>query len=185
MRHLKKGRQLSRNYEKRLALFRNLALALFRHERIITTLPKAKAVRPFVEQLITLARKGGLHSRRLAIMQLGPAANAEVKPKERDDQKDADSRTIVQKLFSDLGPRFKTRPGGYTRIIKRVERRLGDAGATAYLELLKEGEVRIRKRAAAPVPAPAPAPEEKPEEKPQAEAPTETPVSEAPKEEAK
>src|SRR5579864_8811812 len=113
MRHLKAGRKLNRSAPHRLALYRNLALALFRHERIITTLPKAKAVRPFIEKLITLARKGTLHARRLAIARMGPSANAEVKPVEDDGE--GDSRTIIQKLFSDIGPRFKDRPGGYTR----------------------------------------------------------------------
>src|ERR671914_610121 len=125
MRHRRAGKKLGRNAPHRLALYRNLALALFRHERIITTLEKAKAVRPFVEKLITQARKGTLHARRLVIAKLGPAADAEVKPGDKDD---ADHRTIVQKLFSDIAPRFADRPGGYTRILKRHERRLGDAG---------------------------------------------------------
>jgi large subunit ribosomal protein L17 len=156
MRHRKAGYKLGRNPAHRLALFRNLALALIRHERIITTVEKAKAVRPFVERLITLARKGSLHARRLAISRLGPAADAEVKPH----GDPADHRTIVQKLFADLGPRFKDRPGGYTRVIKRHERRLGDAGKTAFLELLKEGETKVRAKA----PAPAPRIEEEPKE---------------------
>jgi large subunit ribosomal protein L17 len=152
MRHLKAGKKLGRNASHRLALYRNLALALFRHERIITTLPKAKAVRPFVERLITLAKKGTLHARRQAIARLGPMAHAEVKPEDKDG--DADHRTIVQKLFSDLGPRFRDRPGGYTRVLKRHQRRLGDAGETAYLELLKAGEVKTKARSKAPAPAP-------------------------------
>jgi large subunit ribosomal protein L17 len=129
---------------------RNLAMALFRHERIITTVAKAKEARPFVEKLITLAKKGTLHARRLALARLGPPANAEVKPGDEDD---ADHRKILNKLFSEIGPRFADRPGGYTRIIKRHERRLGDAGHTAFLELLKEGEVKVKKQAAAPVPS--------------------------------
>jgi large subunit ribosomal protein L17 len=165
MRHRKAGYKLGRNPSHRLALFRNLTLALIRHERIITTVEKAKAVRPFVERLITLARKGSLHARRLAISRLGPAADAEVKP----DGDDPDRRTIVQKLFADLGPRFKDRPGGYTRVIKRHERRLGDAGKTAFLELLKEGETKVRAKA----PAPAPRIEEEPKE----EAPAEEPAA--------
>ena len=178
MRHLKSHRKLSRNPTHRLALFRNLALALFRHERIITTLPKAKEVRPFVEKLITLAKKGTLHHRRLAIAKLGPMANAEVKPGTGDD---ADHRTIIQKLFSDLGPRFADRPGGYTRILKRHERRLGDAGFTAFLELLKEGETKTRVRQTPPAPAPAPQVEETPPpaEEPQGgQAPPEQPAGE-------
>src|SRR5262249_27941386 len=111
----------------------------------ITTLEKAKEVRPFVEKLITLARKGDLHHRRLAAARLGPMADAEVKPD--GEEKDRDHRTVLQKLFDELGPRFKERAGGYTRVIKRHERRLGDGGKTAYLELLKEGETRSRAKA--------------------------------------
>jgi large subunit ribosomal protein L17 len=149
MRHRKAGRKLGRNATHRLALYRNLAMALFRHERIITTLEKAKAVRPFVEKLITLAKKGDLHARRQAIARLGPMYTAEVHPGA--DEK-ADTRRVITKLFSDIGPRFKDRPGGYTRIIKRHERRLGDAGRTAFLELLKEGEVKVKAKKAAPAP---------------------------------
>jgi large subunit ribosomal protein L17 len=152
MRHLKAGRKLGRNATHRLALKRNLALALFRHERIITTVEKAKEVRPFVERLITLARKNTLHARRLVIARLGTPSKAEVKPDQDPDK--ADTRTILTKLFNEIAPRFATRPGGYTRIIKRHERRLGDGGKTAFLELLKEGEVKVRKKAPAPAPAP-------------------------------
>ena len=153
MRHLKAGRKLGRNATHRLAMKRNLAMALFRHERIITTVEKAKEVRPFVEKLITLARKGTLHARRLVIARLGPASKAEVQPDE--EAGDVDTRHIVTKLFNEIAPRFATRPGGYTRIIKRHERRLGDGGHTAFLELLKEGEVKVQARKAPP-PAPAP-----------------------------
>ena len=154
MRHRKAGRKLNRNSEHRLALMRNLTMALFQHERIITTVAKAKEVRPFVEKIITLAKRGTLHARRLALARLGPmgharpAANAE-------EEADRDERKVIKKLFDDIGPRFKDRPGGYTRIIKRHERRLGDAGETAYLELLKAGETKFRAKApAAPAPAP-------------------------------
>src|SRR5438552_15262520 len=101
MRHLRAGRKLGRNATHRLALYRNLALALFRHERIITTLEKAKAVRPFVEKLITLARRGDLHARRMAVARLGPTAAAEVKPAEGKDE--GDGRTIMQKRCSESG----------------------------------------------------------------------------------
>jgi large subunit ribosomal protein L17 len=164
MRHLKAGRKLGRNATHRLALYRNLALALFRHERIITTLQKAKAARPFIEKLITLAKKGDLHARRLAVARMGPVADAEVRPAEGKDE--GDGRTIIQKLFGELGPRFQDRPGGYTRVIKRHERRLGDAGKTAFLELLKEGETRTRARPPAPIPAPR-VEEEQPEQQPE------------------
>src|SRR5436305_8184379 len=135
MRHLKAGRQLGRNASHRLALMRNLTRALIEHGRIITTVEKAKEVRPFVEKLITLAKKGTLHARRLALARLP-------------------HRDTVAKLFSEIGPRFQERPGGYTRVIKRHERRLGDGGRTAFLELLKEGETKVRSRAPSPPPAP-------------------------------
>ena len=156
MRHRRAGYKLGRNAPHRTALYRNLAMALIRHERIITTLEKAKAVRPFVEKLITLAKQGTLHARRMVIMRLGSTSDAAVQP-EGDKH---DLRTIVQKLFSDLGPRFKNRAGGYTRVVKRHQRRLGDAGRTAYLELLKEGETKVHAKA----PAPAPRLEEPPKE---------------------
>ena len=149
MRHLRAGRKLGRNATHRLALYRNLALALFRHERIITTLEKAKAVRPFIEKLITLAKKGTLHARRLAVSRLGPAANAQTNPEGEGDE---DYKKIINKLFKVIGPRFQDRPGGYTRIIKRAKRRLGDAGHTAFLELLKEGETKVRAHVRAPAP---------------------------------
>jgi large subunit ribosomal protein L17 len=152
MRHRKAGRKLNRDASHRLALYRNLTMSLIRHERIITTLEKAKAVRPFVEKLITLAKKGTLHARRLALSRLGPSANAEVKPPEGKKDETPDLRRVLRKLFDDIGPRFKDRPGGYTRIIKRHQRRLGDAGRTAFLELLKEGEVKVKARAAKPAP---------------------------------
>lgn len=121
MRHRKAGRTLSRNASHRLALLRNLSIALIEHERIVTTVAKAKELRPFVEKLVTLGRKGGLHARRLALMKLP-------------------NKTAVAKLFNELGPRFADRPGGYTRILKRQERRLGDAGFTAIIEFLKADE---------------------------------------------
>lgn len=145
MRHLKAGRTLGRNATHRLALMRNLTRALIEHGRIITTVEKAKEARGFVEKLITLAKRGDLHARRLVLSRL-PDPEA------------------VSKLFKEIAPRFQDRPGGYTRVIKRHERRLGDGGKTAFLELLKEGETKVR------TPRPAPAPkvsEDKPaEEKP-------------------
>jgi large subunit ribosomal protein L17 len=176
MRHLKAGRKLGRNASHRRSLYRNLAVALFQHERIITTLAKAKAVRPFVEKLITLAKRGDLHARRLVIARLGPSRDTLVKP---GDETDSDHRSIVQKLFTDLGPRFKDRPGGYTRIVKRHQRRLGDGGPTAFLELLKEGETKVRARQ----PAPAPRVEEEQEAGAEEQA-TEAPAGEAPAPEA-
>src|SRR6266545_5436251 len=135
MRHLKAGRKLGRNATHRVALMRNLARALIEHERIITTVEKAKEARRFVEKLITLAKKGTLHARRLALAKMHDEA-------------------AVAKLFKEIGPRFADRKGGYTRIVKRHERRLGDGGHTAFLELLKEGETKVRARTPAAPPAP-------------------------------
>src|SRR5262245_42947576 len=185
MRHLRAGKKLGRNAEHRRALYRNLAMSLIQHERIITTLEKAKAVRPFIEKLITLAKNAAtapellqkrwerepeekeviayrLHVRRLARARLGPSADAEVRPS----GDNPDNRTVLAKLFADIGPRFADRAGGYTRIIKRHQRRLGDAGRTAFLELLKEGEKKVKAKAA-PAPKveeeePAPQEEEAP-----------------------
>jgi large subunit ribosomal protein L17 len=171
MRHRKAGYKLGRNAPHRTSMYRNLTMALIRHERIVTTVEKAKAVRPFVEKLITLAREGTLHARRLVIARLGATADAAVQP----EGAKPDLRTVVQKLFNDIGPRFKDRPGGYTRIIKRHERRLGDGGRTAFLELLKAGETKVRAKAPAPAP--------RIEETPKAEEPaatTETPAAESP-----
>src|SRR5262249_11563147 len=157
MRHLKAGRHLGRNASHRHALMRNLARALIEHGRIITTVEKAKEVRPFVEKLITLAKRGTLHARRLAVARLHDEA-------------------MVAKLFKEVAPRFADRPGGYTRVIKRHERRLGDGGRTAFIELLKEGETKVQKRAPAPAPAPRvtappPAPSPAPEPTPEPQAP--------------
>jgi large subunit ribosomal protein L17 len=125
MRHLKRGRHLNRNATHRRALMKNLAAALFEHERIITTVAKAKELRPFAERLITLAKRNSLHARRLCISRLG-------------------NKDMVAKLFKDIAPRFSDRPGGYTRIIKRPQVRLGDAGPTAFIELLKAGETKAK-----------------------------------------
>ena len=125
MRHRHGGHKLSRKAQHRIAMFRNMTMALIRHERIITTVAKARALRPFVEKLITLARKGDLHSRRQVVSKLGRSGEAEVMPPEATTETvaDRDTRTVLQKLFSDLGPRFKDRPGGYTCIVKRHQRR--------------------------------------------------------------
>lgn len=162
MRHLKAGRKLGRNASHRLALMRNLAAALIERERIITTVEKAKEARRFVEKLITLAKKGTLHARRLALARLGPMAATSI----LDDKGKPTGQTILKKLFSDLGPRFEDRPGGYTRIIKRHERRLGDAGRTAIFELLKAGEQKVRAKAPPPAPQVTEPPPAPPEEKP-------------------
>jgi large subunit ribosomal protein L17 len=133
MRHHLSGRQLSRNSAHRKALMRNMAAALLRHETIRTTLPKAKELRRVVEPLITMGKSDTLASRRRAFSQL------------RDD-------AVVTKLFEDLGPRFKARAGGYTRIL-RMDPRPGDSAPMALMQLVD--------KATAPA-AEAPAEEPKP-----------------------
>ncbi|RAJ95318.1 50S ribosomal protein L17 [Aliidiomarina maris] len=116
MRHRKSGRQLNRNSSHRQAMFRNMASSLVRHEVIKTTLPKAKELRRVIEPLITLAKEDSVANRRLAF--------ARTRDKE-----------VVGKLFSDLGPRYSERPGGYTRILK-CGFRAGDNAPMAYVELV-------------------------------------------------
>jgi large subunit ribosomal protein L17 len=116
MRHRKSGRQLNRNSSHRQAMYRNMAGSLIEHEVIKTTLPKAKELRRVVEPLITLAKEDTVANRRLAFS--------------RTRSKDA-----VGKLFTDLGPRYQERPGGYTRILK-CGYRAGDAAPMAYIELV-------------------------------------------------
>jgi large subunit ribosomal protein L17 len=180
MRHLKAGRRLGRNASHRLAMFRNMAMALFRHERIITTVAKAKEARPFIERLITLAKRNTLHARRQVLARLGPPSKAEVNPS--DDPKEYNPTHVITKLFKDIAPRYSNRPGGYLRVLKRHERRLGDAGHTAYLELVRPDEQRT-KRKGAPAPAPvvappvAPPPAPAPEAQAPAPAPAEQPAT--------
>jgi large subunit ribosomal protein L17 len=116
VRHHRSGRKLGRDASHRKALYANLTGALIEHGRIKTTVAKAKEVRPVAEQMITLGRRGGVHSRREALKFLR-------------------SQDVVHKLFSDVGPRFKDREGGYSRIV-RIGPRLGDAAEMAYLELV-------------------------------------------------
>jgi large subunit ribosomal protein L17 len=118
MRHRAKGRQLSRTSSHKKATLNNMATSLFKHDRIVTTEAKAKELRPFAERLITLARRGDLHARRLVERRLKDKA-------------------VTHKLFTELGKRFATRPGGYTRIIK-LGHRAGDGADTARIELLGE-----------------------------------------------
>lgn len=118
MRHRQRGNQLGRTSSHRNAMIRNMACSLIEHERITTTLPKARNLRPFVEKLVTLAREPSVHRRRLAFARL------------RD-------RAAVSKLFDVLGPRFAERPGGYTRILKLAKPRLGDNGQRALIEFVE------------------------------------------------
>ena len=135
MRHRVAGRHLSRTSEHRLALRRNLAASLFEHETISTTLEKAKEVRGFAEKLITLAKKGTLPARRRAIAMLN---NRAIYAEE--DGKMVKKGTVVGKLFSEIGPRYLDRPGGYTRIIKLSKCRLGDGGKLVLLQLVEQGK---------------------------------------------
>ncbi len=116
MRHARSGRKLNRTASHRKAMFANMAVALIKHEQIKTTLPKAKDLRRVVDRLITLGKRGGLHARRQALSTL------------RDD-------AIASKLFDTLGPRYKDRPGGYTRVIK-AGFRYGDMAPMALIELV-------------------------------------------------
>ena len=120
MRHGKSGRKLNRTASHRKAMFANMAAALIEHEQIITTLPKAKDLRPIVEKLVTLAKRGDLHARRLAISRI------------RDEG-------MVSKLFETLGPRYAERAGGYTRVLKAGFRH-GDNAPVAVIEFVDRDE---------------------------------------------
>lgn len=147
MRHRLRGRQLSRDSEHRVALRRNLAQSLFEHGRIKTTLPKAKEVQGFIEKLITTARDGlnakgdenkaaRLNARRKVIQELQDRKLVD----ENQDfiQKGAGPRSVVEKLFDEVAPKFLDRNGGYTRITKLAKHRIGDAGMLVQLELVSE-----------------------------------------------
>jgi large subunit ribosomal protein L17 len=148
MRHLKSGRKLNRNATHRLAMMRNMAASLIAHERITTTVAKAKEARGFVEHLITVAKRGGVHARRLVIARLG--GKREVTVPNDDKENPTKVIPIVPKIFNELVPRYKDRPGGYTRVIKRSYNRLGDAGPTAFLELIPEAVAGDKTAPAAP-----------------------------------
>ncbi|MCL2639236.1 MAG: 50S ribosomal protein L17 [Phycisphaerales bacterium] len=139
MRHLVVGRRLSVTPSHRKAILRNLAQSLIEHGQIKTTLPKAKELVRFVEPLITQARKGTLHARRLVISRLNDRFMAD--PADRDMLADD---TVVQKLFKEIGPHFKDRDGGYTRIIKTSEWRIGDGGDLVIVQLVGLGKVQAK-----------------------------------------
>lgn len=120
MRHRKAGRKLNRTASHRKAMFINLAQALLKHEQIVTTLPKAKDLAPIVEKLISLAKKGGLSNRRLAVARL-------------------QNETLVKKMFDELADRYKDRAGGYTRVLKAGYRH-GDNAPMAVIELVDRNE---------------------------------------------
>jgi large subunit ribosomal protein L17 len=158
VRHARSGKKLGRDSAHRKALYSNLAGALIEHGRIKTTVTKAKAVKPIAEQMITLGRRGDLHARRQATAFLR-------------------SRDVVHKLFAEVAPRFKDRPGGYSRII-RIGPRPGDAAEMVYLELVDEEYVARQREERTPVPAAVPV--EATEEPPETEAEaTEDPQGEA------
>ena len=135
MRHRIAGRQLSRTGKHRLAMRRNMVASLIQHETISTTPEKAKEVKAFAEKLVTLAKKGTLSARRRAIALLG---NRDIIAYE--DGKAVSKGTIIGKLFSELGPRYLDRPGGYTRIIRLSLRRLGDNSRLVLLQLVGKDE---------------------------------------------
>ncbi|MGH8012263.1 MAG: 50S ribosomal protein L17 [Candidatus Binataceae bacterium] len=120
MRHLNQGRKLNRTSSHRKALFRNLVLSLIRHERLKTTDAKAKELRRYADRMVTLGKRGDLSARRLAFAFM-------------------QSRDAVKKLFDEIAPRFKDRPGGYTRVIKFGTRR-GDAAPLSIIEFTGESE---------------------------------------------
>lgn len=120
MRHGKSGRKLNRTASHRKAMFMNMAQALVKHEQIVTTLPKAKDLRPIVEKLITLGKKGGLSNRRLAISRL-------------------QNEELVNKIFGELAERYADRPGGYIRVLKAGYRH-GDNAPRAVIELVDRNE---------------------------------------------
>ena len=141
MRHRVAGRQLSRNTAHRRAMRRNMAQSLIEHETISTTIQKAKEIKPFVERLITLAKKGKLQHRRRAISLLG---NRRIIALE--DGEPVQKGTVIGKLFSELGPRYLDRTGGYTRIVRLALRRQGDNGELVLLQLIGKDEPLKKQR---------------------------------------
>ena len=131
MRHRTRGRQLSRDTEHRIALRRNMAQSLFEHGSIQTTLPKAQEVKGFAEKLITLAKRGDLNARRRVISMMQDRQLV-------DEEQEFTGQSVVQKLFSDVAPKFADRPGGYTRIVKLDKYRIGDGGDVVMLSLVDD-----------------------------------------------
>jgi large subunit ribosomal protein L17 len=118
MRHKKAGKKLGRTSSHRAAMARNMAVSLIEHERIVTTVPRAKNIKPLVEKLVTISKEPTLHNRRRVFAQVR-------------------SKQATTKLFDVLGPRFKARPGGYCRILKLNKPRLGDKGERAIIEFVE------------------------------------------------
>ena len=143
MRHQVSGRHLGRTSAHRKALRRNLAASLFEHGTISTTREKAKFVKPFAEKLITLARNGSLHARRHAIALLQDRAICKI-----EDGRPVKVGSVIQKLFSEIGPQFAQRNGGYTRIINLPLRRIGDNSQLVLLQLV--GDMKPPQKATEP-----------------------------------
>jgi large subunit ribosomal protein L17 len=131
MRHCISGKQLSRNTAHRRSLRRNMAASLIEHGAIRTTEAKAKELRRFVERLVTIARRDTLHARRrvIALLRDRDIVDAEGELAEK---------SVIQKLFDEVAPRYRSRPGGYTRIIRLSERRIGDGGVQVLVQLVEE-----------------------------------------------
>lgn len=129
--HMIRGRQLSRDTEHRKALRRNMVQSLFEHGKVRTTLPKAKEVKAFAEKLITLARTNSVNNRRRVVALMRDRRLV-------DENQEFTGQKVVQKLFDEVAPKFADRAGGYTRIIKTSDYRIGDGGNWVYLQLLTE-----------------------------------------------
>lgn len=144
MRHRANGYKLGRNTAHRRAMWRNMAVSLFTHGQITTTLPKAKSLQPFVEKLITAARKGDLASRRRVLAALGDRIaikhdeDADVKRNRYGEL--VGGPKVVKKLFEEIAPRYADRNGGYTRIIKLAKHRIGDGASLCVIQLVGEEE---------------------------------------------
>ena len=134
-RHMIRGRQLSRDTEHRIAMRRNMAQSLFEHGKIRTTEPKAKEVKAFAEKLITEAKKGTVLARRRVVQQLN---DRRLVDENFDFIEEGPTKTVVQRLFNEVAPKFKGRNGGYTRIIKTSDYRIGDGGSIVILQLVTE-----------------------------------------------
>jgi len=141
MRHRVSGKRLGRTTAHRKAMRRNMAVSLFTHGAIRTTESKAKELRAFVERIITIARQGSLHARRRVLSMLGDRLMF-------DEDGEPAEQTVVQKLFDEIAPRYDDRPGGYTRIIRLSDRRIGDAGVQVLLQLVEEAPAQIAEQAA-------------------------------------
>jgi len=138
MRHRIFGRKLNRTSAHRTAMRRNMAIALFQHGAIRTTLAKAKEIKPFVEKMITAARQGTIHARRRVSAELGNRSGRRGDLFDKEEKRE--EKGVLQKLFDEIAPRYADRPGGYTRIIRLAERRLGDGGKQVILQLVEQAK---------------------------------------------